>query len=119
MTGRAEGDKKRYFRNSGPTMMNDDGPLAAGRPGTELTSMAITFEDLGTEAGEVVLVPMPAGVAARAESGDQLPFPATGTTPQRTLCPAGRNLLDESRGRKHGESLRTAGMPLDCQQDRR
>ena len=81
VAGRTEGDQKRHFRNSGPPMMNDDRPLAPGRPGTQLTGMTIPVKDLGAETGEVVLVPMAAGVATGAEAGDQLPYPAAGPAP--------------------------------------
>ena len=81
MAGRTERNQKRYFRNPGPTMMNDDGPLAPGRPGTELAGMAVPLKDLGTQSGKVVLVPVPTGVAAGAKAGNQLPFPATGPAP--------------------------------------
>ena len=87
MAGRAETDQKGDLRNSGPPMMDEDRPLAPGRPGTELASMAVAFEDFGTETGEVLLVPVPAGVAAGAEPGDQLPFRAAGPTPKRALRP--------------------------------
>ena len=72
MTGRAEGDQKRHFRDSRPAMMDDDRALAPGRPGAELAGVAVALEHLGAKAGEVVLVPVPAGVATGAEPGDQL-----------------------------------------------
>ena len=61
--------------------MDDDRPLAAGRPGTELTGMAVPFQNLSAETGEVVLLPMPARLATGAQPGDQLPFPAAGSAP--------------------------------------
>ena len=90
-------------------MMDNHRPLALSRPGTELAGVTITLEHLGAEAGEVLLIPVTARVAAGAESGDQLPFRATGPAPKGALCPAGRNLLDESSGRMHGQSLGAAG----------
>ena len=81
MAGGAEGDQKRYRRVSRPAMMDGDRPLALGLTRTEPAGMAVALEDLGAEAGEVVLVPVPPGVAAGAEAGDQLPCPAAGPTP--------------------------------------
>ncbi len=81
-------------------MMDHDRPLALGWPGTELAGMTIPLEHLRPQPGEVAAIPVPAGVAAGAVAGDQLPFRATRPAPQGALCPgtAYRDLSVESSG---------------------
>ncbi len=54
--------------------MDHDRPLAQGSPGAKLAGMTVAFEHLSAQPGKVLLVPVAAGVAAGAESGDPLPF---------------------------------------------
>ena len=66
-------------------MMDNDRPLAPGRPGAELTSMTVAPEHPGAKTGEVALVPLLTGVATGTEPCDQLPSPPQ-TRHQKALC---------------------------------
>ena len=92
-------------------MMDNDRPLALSRPGTELAGVTITLEHLGAEAGEVLLIPVTARVAAGAESGDQLPFRATGPAPKGALCPAAATFWTRAVA---GSMVRASELQASC-----